>query len=74
MTLLMMTAYLMLTLGKMTCFGARPWLALSAVLILVCALSIGFSVSLCLGTPFNTIVMLVPFILLGVGVDGICYM
>ena len=65
----LMTIYLMFTLGTFSCFGARPWLALSVVIILIGALLIGFSISLCCGTTFNSIVMLVPFILLGVGMD-----
>ena len=64
-----MLIYLMCTLGKLSCIGARPWLALSAVFILLGALIIGFTISLCLGVPFNPVVMLVSFILLGVGVD-----
>ena len=67
--LVLMLIYLMFTLGKMSCIGARPWLALSAVVILLGAILIGFSISLCLGFAFNSLVMLVPFILLGVGVD-----
>ena len=64
-----MLVYLMFTLGKISCIGARPWLAFSAIWVMVAALLIGFSISICLGTDFNTIVMLVPYILLGVGVD-----
>ena len=66
---LLMVVYLMFTLGKLSCFEARPWLALSAVIILFGALIVGFAISLCAGFTFNTLVMLVPFILLGVGVD-----
>ncbi len=67
--LLLMVVYLMSTLGKLSCFGARPWLALSAVIILLGAIIVGFSISLCCGTTFNSMVMMVPFILLGVGMD-----
>lgn len=67
--LVLMLIYLMFTLGKLSCIGARPYLALSAVIILLGSLSIGFSISLCAGFAFNSIVMLAPFILLGVGVD-----
>ena len=66
---LLMLIYLMFTLGKFSCIGARPWLALSAVIVLIGALAIGFSIALCCGFAFNSIVMLVSFILLGVGVD-----
>ena len=65
----LMTIYLMFTLGKISCIAARPWLALSVVIILLGALLIGFSISLCCGTKFNFVVMLVPFILLGMGMD-----
>ena len=65
----LMLIYLALTLGKYSCIGARPYLALSAVIILLGALAIGFSISLCLGFPFNSVIMLVPFVLLGVGMD-----
>jgi len=64
-----MLMYLMFTLGKVSCIGARPWLAFSAIWVMLCALAVGFSISICTGTTFNTIVMLVPYILLGVGVD-----
>lgn len=66
---LSMVIYLMFTLGKMSCIGARPWLALSAVIIWLGAIIIGFSISLCFGTKLNSIVFLAPFILLGVGMD-----
>jgi len=69
LALTLMLLYLMCTLGKVSCVGARPWLACSAILVMLCALAIGFSASLASGATFNTIVMLVPFILLGVGVD-----
>merc|ERR1719162_284369 len=36
---------------------------------MVCSLAIGFSISVVIGTTFNSVIMLVPFILLGVGVD-----
>ncbi len=69
LALITMLIYLMFTLGKVSCIGARPWLAFSAIWVMLCALAMGFSISVCIGTTFNTIVMLVPFILLGVGVD-----
>lgn len=69
MALLIMLLYLMFTLGKVSCIAARPWLALSAIWVMLCALFVGFSIAICTGTTFNTIVMLVPYILLGVGVD-----
>ena len=64
-----MLVYLMFTLGKLSCIHAKPWLALSAVLILLGAIAVGFSISLCTGFAFNSVILLVPFILVGVGVD-----
>ena len=69
LALMVMLVYLMFTLGKLSCVGARPWLAFSAVLVMLCALAMGFSIAAMAGTTFNSIVMLVPYILLGVGVD-----
>ena len=66
---LLMLIYLMFTLGKLSCIGARPWLALSALIILIGAIIVGFSISVCTGFAFNLVAMMVPFILLGVGVD-----
>lgn len=67
---LMMLVYLMFTLGKFSCTEARPWLALSAVIILIGSIIVGFSIGLCTGFAFNFLVMIVPLILLGVGVDN----
>ena len=69
LALITMLTYLMIILGKISCIGARPWLALSAVFVMICALGMGFGISMFLGTTFNTICALVPYILLGVGVD-----
>jgi len=65
----LMLFYLMFTLGTCSCVGARPWLALSALILLLGALTIGFNIALCLGFAFNTFVLMVPFILLGVDVN-----
>ena len=65
----LMFLYLMFTLGEFSCIGARPWLAVSASIILLGAIIVGFSISLCTGFAFNLVVMMVPFILLGVGAD-----
>ena len=69
LALIVMLVYLMFTLGKLSCIRARPWLALSAILVMLCSMAIGFSVGICVGAKFNTLAALVPFILLGVGVD-----
>eukprot|EP01084_Bolivina_argentea_P008427 15780_1 len=69
LAIITMTVYLMVTLGTLSCIGARAWLACSAVLVLICSLIMGFGISMFLGTQFNAICALVPYILLGVGVD-----
>ena len=69
LAMLLMLLFLMTTLGRLTCVSARTWLAFTALLIMLCAVIVGFSVSLCLGAERNSIVPLVVFILLGVGVD-----
>ena len=50
LALITMSVYLMFTLGKISCIGARPWLAFSAVWVMLCALAIGFSISIVIGT------------------------
>ena len=69
LALFCMLIYLMFTLGKLSCIGARPWLATSAMIVMVLALIMGFGIGMLTQTTFNTICALVPFILLGVGVD-----
>eukprot|EP01084_Bolivina_argentea_P008424 15777_1 len=67
--LLTMLIYLIFTLGQFSCIRARPWLACSALLVMLCSMAIGFGISFLVGTEFNTICALAPYILLGVGVD-----
>eukprot|EP01084_Bolivina_argentea_P008422 15774_1 len=67
--LLCMLTYLMFTLGQFSCIKARPWLACSAMLVMLCSLIIGFGVLSFIGMEFNLLCALVPYILLGVGVD-----
>eukprot|EP01084_Bolivina_argentea_P263069 445143_1 len=69
LALFTMLIYLMITLGKLSCIFARPWLAFSAMLVMICSLGIGFGISSLLGTKFSTLCALVPYLLLGVGVD-----
>ncbi len=64
--LISMLVYLVFTLGQFSCIRARPWLAGSAVLVLLCSMSVGFGISFFIGTEFNTICALAPYILLGV--------
>ncbi len=64
-----MTIFLMITLGSFSCIESRPWLAVSAVLVLICSMTIGFGIGFMTGTTFNVICILVAYILLGVGVD-----
>eukprot|EP01083_Nonionella_stella_P206389 750754_1 len=64
-----MLVYLQLTLGGISCIHSRPLLATSSIFILICALIFGFGISGYLGMKFSTLVFVVPFLLLGVGVD-----
>ena len=64
-----MLIYLSLTLGKLTCIHARPLISMGSLLATICALIIGLGIGAGIGIEFNSTVMLVPFILLGVGVD-----
>ena len=59
----------MITLGDFSCVGARPWLALSAMLVMICAMISGFGIAFFSGATFNTIAILSAYILLGIGVD-----
>eukprot|EP01083_Nonionella_stella_P098252 276221_1 len=64
-----MLVYLQITLGGCSCIRARPLLATSSIFILICALLFGFGMASYLGMKFSTLVFVVPFLLLGVGVD-----
>lgn len=64
-----MLIYLCLLLGTFTCIGIRIWLAFSIILILICSLCIGYGFACMIGAEMSIIVMLVPYILIGVGVD-----
>ena len=65
-----MVVYLMFTLGnKCDKINSRPWLAVSTVLVMICALIMGYGLGLAFGYGFNSLVVLIPYILLGVGVD-----
>ena len=64
-----MLLYLSLTFGKLNCVETRFLLAMSSLLATICALIIGMGLGCAFGWDINTIVLLIPFILLGVGVD-----
>ena len=64
-----MLVYLSLTLGKLNCIQARPLISMGSLLATICALIMGFGIGAGLGIEFNSTIILVPFILLGVGVD-----
>ena len=64
-----MIVYLMFTLGKLNCVEARPYAACASILSTISAVIMGFGVGSACGIPFNYVVLLSPFILLGVGVD-----
>ena len=61
--------YLSLTLGKFNCVEGRVWLALSVLIVELFSLLMGFGLGSMIGTKFNTVCALIPFILFGVGVD-----
>ena len=67
--ILVMALYLAFTLGDFTCIGARPYLAIVTVIVMIMALITSYGIGLLLGFPINTLVFLIPYILLGVGVD-----
>ena len=67
--IIVMVIYLSLTLGKFHLVYARPWLAISTVFVMILALIMGYGLGLAFGFAFNNLVLLVPYILLGVGVD-----
>ena len=67
--IIVMVIYLSLTLGKLDKIRARPWLAVSTVFVMILALIMGYGLGLACGFAFNNLVLLVPYILLGVGVD-----
>ena len=66
---IVMLVYLALTLGKCNCVEARPLIAVGSLLSTICALIMGFGLGSAFGYQVNAIVLLIPFILLGVGVD-----
>eukprot|EP01084_Bolivina_argentea_P213695 362852_1 len=70
-TFMGMLLYLMLLLGTFTCIGIRFWLSISIILLLICSILIGYGFACMIGADLSTIVMLVPYILIGVGVDDL---
>ena len=65
-----MLIYISLTLGrKLTCIEARIWLGLSSIVIMLCAMIMGVGIGCMFQLDINILVTLIPFILLGVGVD-----
>eukprot|EP01084_Bolivina_argentea_P247572 414171_1 len=64
-----MLVYLQLTLGKLDCIRARVLLATTSIFILILALIMGFGLAAYCGAKLSTLVFVVPFLLLGVGVD-----
>ena len=64
-----MLLYLSLTLGKCNCVEARPLIAIGSLLSTICAIIMGFGLGSAVGMEFNAIILLIPLIILGVGVD-----
>ena len=67
--LFVMLVYLAFNLGDFTCIGARPWLAVTTILVMLMALIVGYGLGSAFGYDLNNIVLLIPYLLLGVGVD-----
>eukprot|EP01084_Bolivina_argentea_P041438 76471_1 len=65
----LMILYFIFALGKLDCINTRVWLAFSIGAVLLCALVSGFGIGLWLGGELSMVVMLIPYVLLGVGVD-----
>ena len=65
----LMMLYFIFALGKLDCINTRMWLAFSIGIVLLCAIICGFGIGLWLGGELSLVVMLIPYVLLGVGVD-----
>lgn len=61
--------YLTFTLGPLDRIKGRWLLSLSSIVILMGATAVAFGLAGIFSVPFNSIISLLPFILLGVGVD-----
>ena len=67
---IVMLVYLSITLqNDCNCVSMRPLIALGSLLSTICALIMGLGIGAACGIEMNTLVLLIPFILLGVGVD-----
>ena len=64
-----MLIVLSLILGKVDCIKSRAAMAFGSILSLIFSLICGFGLGSAFGYDFNTLVLLIPFILLGVGMD-----
>ena len=67
--ILTMFVYLAFTLGDFTCLGARPWLAVVTIFVMIMALITSYGIGCAMGYPMTSLVFLIPYLLLGVGVD-----
>ena len=68
-TFTVMFVYLALNLGSFSCIGMRCWIAVFTMIIMVFALSSGYGLGLLFGLKLNSVVLLIPYLLIGVGVD-----
>ena len=66
---IVMIVYLMLALGKFNCVEARQYAACASILSTISAVIMGFGVASGCGFTFNYVVLLAPFILIGIAVD-----
>ena len=66
---ILMLVYLCLLFSVFNCIGIRIWLSFSIIIVLIFTLAIGYGFACMIGTEMSIIAALVPFILIGVGVD-----
>ena len=69
--MIIMLVYISLTLGRklLSCIEPRIWLALSSIFIMMMAMIVSVGLGSIMQFNTNILVALIPFILLGIGVD-----
>ena len=70
---IVMTLYLSLTLGKLHCIRCRVLAALASIVSTLCGLLMGLGVASVFDHDMNTLILLIPFLILGIGVDDDMY-
>ena len=67
-----MIGYLVLTLGSLSCVKSRPTIAIIAVGLINLEIIAAMGLASYIGAKFHTLIMLIPYLLIGVGVD-VCF-